>query len=318
MAATRSAESWDSGNPKTLTYKVWLDGKMLNFNEAVVPIMNHSMQYGSGIFEGIRGYETAKGTAIFRLGDHVKRLVNTAKILRMPLNFTAKQISDAIVSVVKTNKLGHCYIRPFGFYNDSQVGLNTTGKKTSMYIYATNFGAYFGESSAKGIRCKISSIRRINSAILPSRAKGSGNYLNSIIANGEAKAAGFDEAILLSSGGHVAEGSGENIFMVVDNKLVTPDKGSDILLGITRDSIIKIAENAGLQVEERAIHKEELYTADELFFTGTAAEMMPILDVDGIKIADGKEGPITKMLSSKFKDIVTGKDKEFSSWLTYV
>ncbi|MDE1833356.1 MAG: branched-chain amino acid transaminase [Candidatus Micrarchaeota archaeon] len=301
----------------TSRLKVWLDGKMMPYGEAVVPIMNHSLHYGSGIFEGVRGYETPRGTAIFRLDDHIRRFMGSAKIVRMPIPFKAKEISDAVVKVVKENRLGHCYIRPFGFYNDSQIGLSTLNKKASVYVYATNFGAYFGETKKRGVSCKISSMRRINSSILPSRAKGSGNYLNSIIANGEAKAAGFDEAILLSSDGHVAEGSGENIFLVVNGRLVAPDRGSDILLGITRDTIIKIAEATGLEVEERTVHKEELYTADEVFFTGTAAEVTPIVNIDGISIGSGDEGPITKMLAGKYSDIVTGKDRKFSDWLTY-
>ena len=187
--ASGASESWESKASNKSKLKVWLDGKMVPYDQAVVPIMNHSLHYGSGIFEGIRGYDTGKGTAIFRLQEHVKRFVNSAKIVRMPLKYGASEISDAIVRVVKENKLGHCYIRPFGFYNDSQIGLSTADKKTSIYIYATNFGAYFGDSKREGIRCKISSMRRMNSGILPSRAKGSGNYLNSIIANGEAKAA---------------------------------------------------------------------------------------------------------------------------------
>ncbi|MDE1869292.1 MAG: branched-chain amino acid transaminase [Candidatus Micrarchaeota archaeon] len=296
---------------------VWLDGKLVKWNDAKVPILTHSLQYGSGIFEGMRAYDTPKGAAIFRLQDHVKRFLRSAKIYAMPLKFDQKQIEDAIVKTVKANKLKSCYIRPFAFYDDQQIGLRTTGKKTSVFVAALPFGAYFGKGRDTGIKCKTSTWHRINSSILPPGAKVSGNYINSIMAKIEAEASGADEAILCSVEGYVAEGSGENIFLVQDNRLLTPPKDADILLGITRDSIIKIAENLGYAVEERNIHKEELYTADEVFFTGTAAEVTPIVSIDGRHIGNGKPGPITRMFAEKYSDVVNGRNEEFSGWLTY-
>ncbi|MCL4388731.1 MAG: branched-chain amino acid transaminase [Candidatus Marsarchaeota archaeon] len=295
---------------------VWLDGKIIDAEKAKVPILTHSLQYGSGIFEGIRSYHTDSGAAVFRLGDHVKRFFATAKIYGMDLGLTQEQMASAILKTVKASGFKECYIRPFAFYNDSRIGMSTEGKRISVFVGTQEMGSYLQKKGA-GVRCKISSWRRINSEILPVEAKASGNYLNSIIANGEAKRLGFDEAILLSSNGYVAEGPGENIFIVKDGNLVTPGKGSDILLGITRDSLIKVAESIGIKTDERMVHKEEIYTADELFFAGTAAEMTPISEVDGIRIGDGS-GRITKLLWNKFSDIIHGRDKQFEDWLTPV
>lgn len=296
---------------------VWLDNKVIKSGDAKVPILTHSLQYGSGIFEGMRAYETDKGTAIFKLDEHVQRLINSLKIYSMSLAYSQRQIKEAIIRIVKANKLNSCYIRPFAFYNDSRIGVSAFGKKVSLFIAAVPFGKYFSNAE-RGIRCKISSWHRINSNILPVEAKASGNYLNSVIANNEAKISGFDEAILLSYDGYVAEGSSENIFLVKDNILLTPDRGSDILLGITRDSVIKIAESIGIEVRERLIHREELYTADELFFTGTAAEITPIINVDGATIGTGGVGPITKTLTRAFDDIAHGRNRDFEHWLTYI
>jgi branched-chain amino acid aminotransferase len=276
------------------------------------------MQYASGVFEGLRAYAAKGGTAIFRLQDHMKRLQNSAKIYDIELGYSEKQLCDAALQLVKRNRLESCYIRPFAFYNDHQIGLSTVGKKVSTFIAAVPFGAYFGGGREKGISCKISTWRRVNSSIMPPEAKASGNYANSILANKEAKKAGADEAILLSVEGDVAEGSGENIFLVDDGKLVTPSKDSDILQGITRDSIIKIARAMGLETEERKVHAEELYTCDELFFTGTASEVTPITSVDFKKIGKGKPGPITKALASKYSDVVLGNDPIFEAWLSYI
>jgi branched-chain amino acid aminotransferase len=298
--------------------KVWLDGKLVRYTTAKVPILTHSLQYGSGIFEGMRSYDAEKGVAIFRLNEHVKRFFNTAKVYSMDLHYTQDRISKAIIDTVRANNLRSCYIRPYAFYNTDQIGVSAYGKDVSVFIAAIPFGAYFGEGREKGISCKISSWHRINSEILPVEAKASGNYINSIIANTEARKAGYDEAILMSTNGMVAEGPGENLFLVKENALVTPDKSADILIGITRDSIIKIAEEVGIDVDEREVHKEELYTADEVFFTGTAAEVTPIVNIDGIKIGKGKPGPITKLLQEKYSEIVAGKNEVFENWLTYV
>lgn len=227
-------------------------------------------------------------------------------------------MGDAVTALVRKNGLKSCYIRPYAFYNDDHIGLDVSGKKISVAIAAVDFGSYFGGKD-KGINCIVSSWRRINSQILPVQAKASGNYLNSIIASYEAKLRGADEAILLDIRGYIAEGPGENIFLVRDNKLITPSESSDILLGITRDSIMKLAESRGIEVEERLVHREELYTADELFFCGTAAELTPITHVDSRAVNGGKVGPITKMFSKAYSDASTGYDNVFSSsWLTFV
>ncbi len=298
--------------------KVWLNGKIIGIEEASISPLAHSVQYGSGVFEGIRSYETQNGTAIFRLMEHVGRLLKSAKTCYINLGYKEAEIREAIIKTVKANGLGACYIRPFAYVSEEGIGLSSYRKGTSMLIMALPFGSYFGAGKDKGIRCAVTSINRINSSVLPVQAKVSGNYVNSALANAEARIAGADEAILLSSSGHVSEGPGENIFLVEGNKLVTPGEDSDVLLGITRDSIIKIAEASGIEVEERSVHKEELYTCSELFFTGTAAEITPIVEVDGIKVGNGKPGPITKMLSGKYSGVVTGKDTMFEGWLTYL
>ncbi len=298
--------------------KVWWDGKLVNYNDAKVPVLAHSLQYGSGIFEGLRAYQNRKGTAIFRLQDHVRRFFRTAKIYQMDLGYTQKQFESAIIETVRANKLGSCYIRPFAFYNTDQVGLGTHGDKVTTAIAAIPFGAYFGKGKETGIRCKTSTWKRINSEILPVEAKASGNYINSLIAHHEARASGFDEAIMLSTQGRIAEGTAENIFLYMDNYLLTPNYSADILVGITRDSVIKLAQDAGIEVVETELHKEELYIADEVFFTGTAAEVTPVVNVDGIKVGNGKPGPITKMLSEKYSEAATGENEMFGNWLTYI
>lgn len=298
---------------------VWLDGNLIKESDAKVSIMTHSLQYGSGIFEGIRSYETDKNSsAVFRLDDHVKRFFNSARTYYMDLPYSIAQVKSAILEVLKTNHLKSAYIRPFAFYNDSGIGINTKDKRLSVFIAALPFGAYFGDAQQKGLRCKVSSWHRITSTALPIQAKASGNYINSIIANTEVRKAGYDEAVMISANGFVAEGSGANIFLARDGKLITPNKDSDILLGITRDSIIKIAKSIHLEVEERFVHREELYSADEVFLVGTAAEVTPVVSVDGINVGDGKPGAITGKINGKFSDIVHGRDKYFSEWLTPV
>ncbi len=296
---------------------VWMDGNFIEFDKANVHVLTHSLQYGSGIFEGIRAYETGQGPAIFRLKEHARRFINSARIIGMDLGLSQKQVEDAIVSTVRKNGLKSCYIRPFAFYNDQNIGLSVIGKKVSVVVAALPFGSYFANKE-KGINCRVSSWQRMNSYILPPEAKASGNYSNSILASVEAKRAGADEAIILARSGHIAEGPGENIFLIQDARLVTPSKEADILLGITRDSVIKMAESMGLEVEERMVHREELYTCDEAFFTGTAAEITPIVSIDLKKIGQGKIGPVTKMLSEKFSAVAQGRDREYSDWLTIV
>ncbi|MGC8564918.1 MAG: branched-chain amino acid transaminase [Thermoplasmata archaeon] len=296
--------------------KVWLDGKIIDYKDAKVPILTHSLQYGSGIFEGIRAYDTVNGPAIFRLDDHINRFFRSAKIYYMNLKFSSEEIKNAIISVVKANDLKSCYIRPFAFYNDDSIGLSPFNKKISVFIAAVPFKEYLTELN--GVRCKISSWKRISSNILPVKAKASGNYLNSIIAHLEARYSGYDEAIMLAENANIAEGPGENIFIVKNGKVISPGTNSDILEGITRDTVLKISKDLGYEVLERDMHKEELYISDEVFFSGTAAEITPIVEIDGIKIGDGKPGNITLSIKERYMDIVHGKLKAYYNWLTFI
>ncbi len=298
--------------------KVWLNGRMVGYREESVPILTHSLQYGSGIFEGIRAYGTKGGPAIFRLEDHMRRFLNTAKIHQMELGYGMEELKNAAIEAVKANGLESCYIRPFAFYDDDEIGLATGGKKVSVAIAAVPFGAYFGKGRNEGIRCKTSSWRRISSDLLPVEAKSSGNYINSIMANREAHSAGFDEAILLSHNGYIAEGPGENIFLAENGTLFTPARGSDILMGITRDTLIRLARDNGIAVVEEQLHREMLYSCDEAFFSGTAAELTPIVEVDGIKVGGGKVGDMTKRLAAAYSETVAGNNKTFAHWLTIV
>lgn len=296
---------------------IWLDGRFIRWEDAKVHLLTHSLQYGSGIFEGIRCYSTKNGPAIFRLHEHITRFMESMKIYCVPSKFTQRQIEDATVGLIRKNRMPDAYIRPFAFYGSTGIGFSIVGKTASVSIMAVKYGSLF-QGHQKGLRCKISTWHRINSGILPAGAKASGNYLNSIIASKEANDAGYDEAILMSDSGLVAEGPGENIFVVKDGVLATPPRSANILMGITRDSIIKIARSSGMPVEERDIRKEELYTSDEVFFSGSAAEITPITSVDSRLVGDGKPGPMTESLSAKYSGIVHGESKEFEGWLTYV
>lgn len=297
--------------------KVWYNGKMVPYSDAKVPILTHSLQYGTGIFEGIRAYETKNGPAIFRLEEHMKRMLRTARIYSYDLGFSLRELMDGVKKVVSENKLTSCYIRPFSFVDDDAISLVTHGKKISTVIAALPFRTLF-ENADSGIRCKVSSWQRINSSILPIQAKASGNYINSIAADLDAHASGFDEAILLSGNGYVAEGAGENIFLVEDGELVTPSRESDILLGITRDAVIRIAKSLDVPVTERFVHRDELYYAEEIFFAGTAAEITPILEVDGVKVGNGSAGKTTSKIRDAFFRIVKGESPQFQEWITRV
>lgn len=300
--------------PKGL--KVWLDGSIMEYYDAKVPILTHSMQYGSGIFEGIRAYETDNGTAIFRLRDHVDRFFRSTKIYYMDINFSKEDIENAIINVVRENNLKSCYIRPFAFYNDDSIGLSPFKKKISVYIAAVPFKEYLSELN--GVRCKTSSWHRINSKILPVQAKASGNYLNSIIAHLEARHSGYDEAIMLTENSYVAEGPGENIFIVKNGKIISPGTTSDILEGITRDTVLKISRDIGFDAIERDVRREELYVSDEVFFSGTAAEITPIVEIDGMRIGNGKPGNVALAIKEKYMQIVHGKIKSYYNWLTFI
>ncbi len=295
---------------------VWLDGKFIKKEEAVMSILAHPAQYGSGIFEGIRAYKTNQGTAVFRLEEHVDRHFSSANIYSMDLRLSREQVALAVLDTIRKNKMEEGYIRPFSFFDVAHIGINPGNANVVTAVMTENMGNYFGKT--EGIRCMVSSWQKFSSAALPARAKCSGNYANSKLATVEAKRNGFDEAILLTHRGTVAEGPGQNIFLVQNNRLVTPSVDSDILVGITRDTVMKIAKRHGIETHERSVSREELYMSDEVFFTGTASEVKPIIEIDSKRIANGQTGSITKLLALEYDRIVRGQDPEFSSWLTYV
>ena len=295
---------------------IWFDGKLVPWRDANVHVLTHSLHYGMGVFEGIRAYKTQNGTAIFRLKEHVKRLFNGLKIFQMKIPFTEEQIAQAITQVVRDNKLASCYIRPIIFIGSQKLGISPTGNSVHTAIAAWEWGAYLGEDGLnKGIRVKTSSFTRhfVNSSLV--RAKASGYYINSILAHQEVAANGYDEALLLDTEGYVSEGSGENMFMVRNGIVFTPDLAS-CLDGITRDSIIRIAKDLGFEVREKRITRDEVYSADEAFFTGTAAEVTPIRELDDRAIGDGKRGPITQQIQEVFFDTVYGRNDRYRAWLS--
>ncbi|RJX15541.1 branched-chain amino acid transaminase [Candidatus Bathyarchaeota archaeon] len=301
------------------TKYIWMNGKFLLWDEAKIHVLTHALHYGSGVFEGIRCYNTVKGPAIFRLQDHIKRLFNSAKKCLIEIPYSENKICEAIIELIKLNKLKECYIRPIVFRGYGEMGLNPQNNPVEVAVITWGWGAYLGdESLKKGVKTMISSYRRIPSNVLPSHIKATACYLNSILAKLEALHHGYDEAIMLNQKGFVAEGPGENIFLVKNGVIYTPPAYSDILLGITRDSILKIAENLEYEVKEVDVTVEMLYNADEAFFTGTATEVVPICEVDGRKIGDGKPGPITLKLQKEYLDIVKGKKTEYEAWLTYI
>jgi len=300
------------------TEKIWMDGKFVNWDDAKIHIMTHTLHYGLGVFEGIRCYNTPKGPAIFKLDEHVKRLFQTAHIFLLSIPFTENEIKKAIIDTVKVNKLKECYIRPLVYIGYGAMGLYPKGNPINIAIAAWPWGAYLGEEGIeKGIRVKVSSFIRNHVNSNMSRGKVSGYYVNSQIAKKEAISSGYDEALLLDTEGYISEGSGENIFIVRNGVLKTTPLTS-ILEGITRNSIITIAKDLKIEVREDRFTRDEVYIADEAFFTGTAAEVTPIRELDGRTIGDGKRGKITKKLQSIFFDIVKGKNKKYNSWLTYI
>lgn len=298
--------------------KIWFNGDLVEWRSATTHVLTHTLHYGMGVFEGVRAYETPDGPAIFRLQDHTKRLFNSAKIVGMQLPFTEEQINRAHIDVVKANNLASCYFRPMAYYGSGKLGVAPKQDDVQVILAAWAWGAYLGEEGMrKGIRVRVSSFTRHHPNVTMIKAKANGNYMNSIMANTEATRDGYDEAILLDAQGYVAEGSGENIFTVRDGVLYTP--ALDVALdGITRRSVIAIASEMGLKVIEKRLTRDELYVADEVFFTGTAAEVTPIREIDGRQIGIGERGPITAEIQQRYFDIVQGKNPKYRDWLTYV
>ena len=298
---------------------IWQNGNFVNWDEAKTHVLSHSLHYGTAVFEGIRAYETDKGPAIFKAMPHFKRLFDSAKIYGFYLDYTLENLIEATKELILKNKLQSCYIRPLAYMGYGSMGLNPPNQALDIIIAAWEWGSYLGEEGLKsGIRCKMSSWSRLDSTILPPTAKASGQYLNSALAKSEALRCGYDEAIMLNRKGTVAEGPGENLFMVQDNTLITPPVSDNVLKGINAQSIIAIAKKLGIKVEYRSIIRDELFLADELFFTGTAAEVTPIREIDARVIGNGSRGPITETLQAHFFDIVKGQSSLFPEWLTYV
>ncbi len=297
---------------------IWYDGKMVNWRDATTHVLTHTLHYGMGVFEGVRAYKTDKGTAIFRLQEHTDRLFNSAHILQMKMPFSKQEIADAMCAAVRENKLESAYIRPMAFYGAEAMGIAAKTLSTHVICAAWSWGAYMGdEALTKGIRVKTSSFSRHHVNITMCKAKANGNYMNSILAHQEAAQDGYDEALLLDVDGFVAEGSGENIFIIRKGKLYTPDLTS-ALEGITRDTIVQLAKEIGLEVIEKRITRDEVYTADEAFFTGTAAEVTPIRELDNRNIGSGTRGLITEKLQALYFDVVKGKSAKHAHWLTLV
>ena len=298
--------------------KIWYDGKMVEWRDAKLHVLTHSLHYGMAVFEGVRAYETADGPAIFRLKEHTQRLFNSAKIFQMKIPHSFETILEAQREVVRANALKSCYIRPIVWIGSQKLGVSAKGNTIHASIAAWPWGAYLGEDGlAKGIRVKTSSYSRHHVNVSLVRAKASGYYINSILAHQEVAAHGYDEALLLDTEGYVSEGAGENVFIVRNGRVYTPDLAS-CLDGITRDSLITMARDLGLEVIEKRITRDEMYCADEAFFTGTAAEVTPIRELDDRTIGEGRRGPVTEKLQSLFFDVVNGRSDKYRHWLTKV
>ena len=302
------------------TEKIWLDGKFVPWHEANVHVLTHTLHYGLGVFEGVRCYQIKnKKSAIFRLHEHVDRLFNSAIVLGIDIPFSQKEIFTAIQLVVRKNKLKECYIRPIVFLGHNQMGLNPNGVDVRVAIAAWPWGTYLGdEGLSSGIRVRISSFTRHHVNITMTRAKACGHYVNSILAKTEAVRDGYDEAILLDSQGYVSEGSGENIFLLSKGRLKTPALSCSNLEGITRDSVFGIAKHLKIEVEEGRVTRDELYIADEVFLTGTAAEITPVREIDNRTIGNGKRGKATTRIQKMFFEIVHGSHAKFKKWLSEV
>jgi len=298
--------------------KIWMDGKLVDWRSANIHVLTHSLHYGMAVFEGVRAYNTVNGAAIFRLQEHTRRLLNSAKIFQMSVPYDMDTLMEAQKEVVRVNELESCYIRPIIWIGSEKLGIAAKGNTVHVAIAAWPWGAYLGEDGlARGIRVKTSSFTRHHVNVSMVRAKASGYYVNSILANQEALTDGYDEALLLDTEGFVSEGSGENVFIVKEGRIYTPDLAS-CLDGITRNSVLTMARDLGIEVTEKRITRDEMYCCDEAFFTGTAAEVTPIRELDNRVIGSGKRGPITEKLQSLFFDTVAGKAPQYSQWLTLV
>jgi len=299
--------------------KIWMDGELVDWRDAKIHVLSHTLHYGCGAFEGVRAYDTVAGTAIFRLQEHTTRLFNSAKILRMKIPFTPEQVNEAQRTVVKANGLKSAYLRPLIWIGSEKLGVSPKGNQVHLMVAAWSWGAYLGEDGMKrGIRVKTSSFTRHHVNITMTQAKTVSNYTNSILANMEATDDGYDEALLLDASGFVSEGAGENLFVIKGGVVYTPDLSAGALNGITRNTIFSICQDLGLKLVEKRITRDEVYICDEAFFTGTAAEVTPIRELDRIELGSGSRGPITEKIQSAFFDIVNGRNPKYAEGLTAV
>ncbi|MFW5452317.1 branched-chain amino acid transaminase [Thioalkalivibrio sulfidiphilus] len=297
---------------------IWYDGKMVPWRDATTHVLTHTLHYGMGVFEGVRAYQTDRGTAIFRLEDHTRRLFRSARILGMNIPYSEAELNEAQKAAVRDNHLKSAYMRPMGFYGSEGMGLRADNLQVHVIVAAWEWGSYLGaENMERGIRVKVSSFNRHHVNITMCKAKANGNYMNSMLALQEALSCGYDEALLLDTEGYVSEGSGENFFMIQDGVIYTPELTS-ALDGITRKTIFALAAEEGLEIREKRITRDEVYVADEAFFTGTAAEVTPIRELDRRPIGDGSRGPITEKLQTLYFDVVHGRTGRHDHWLTFV
>jgi len=298
---------------------VWMNGKAVPWNGATVHVSAHTLHYGSGVFEGMRCYETEDGPAVFRMDAHLERLVASADAYGIRIPYTQEELTEAVCETIRINEFSSCYVRPICYHGSAGLALHPRNCPVEVVILAWPWGAYLGEDNvARGVRVTVASWTKFQSRMLPTTAKGCGGYLNSMLAAREAAAGGYDEALLLDESGNIAEGSGENLFLVRGDRLLTNDERSSILLGITRDSVIDLARDLGYEVEIGTLTLDALRSADEAFFTGTAVEVTPIRELDGEVIGAGKRGPVTERIQQAFNDAASGRDRRYADWLHLV
>lgn len=301
------------------TTYIWKDGELIGWDDATVHVLSHGLHYGTGAFEGIRAYETDRGPAAFRLTDHMERLTRSCQVLGIPLEWTADELAKATRELIAANELSSGYIRPIVFYGLGSLGLNPAGAAVHVFIGTFALGAYLGDEGIEsGIAVKVSSWRRITHEALMPNAKITGGYVNSVLAKQEALRGGYDEAVMLNADGFVAEGSGENLFLVRDGVVTTPPLSAGVLEGVTRDTVMTLLEEEGYGVRQEQVTRTDLYYADELFLTGTAAEVTPVRQIDDQPVGDGRPGPVTRLAQERFMAAATGRDDRHPDWLEYV
>jgi branched-chain amino acid aminotransferase len=305
--------------PITEVDKIWMDGELVDWRDANVHVLSHAVHYGTGVFEGIRAYETSRGAAVWHLEEHLKRLFRSAKLYHMDIPYSVEAITEGVKDVIRANELNACYVRPLVLRGYGEMGVNPLNAPVNVFIAVWPWGAYLGEDALEqGVRIKISSWRRNSQNSLPAAAKATGQYINSVLAKVESLKAGYDEAIMLNEAGMITDGSGENVFVVRDGVLITPPISAGCLDGITRQSVMAIARDLGYEVREENLVRTDLYNADEAFFTGTAAEITPIRECDDRVVGEGHRGPVTKELQGAFFSATKGETERYASWLTYV